>query len=164
LLCWLWVLVLLSVWTRDRSQKLAKMEERRAQRWENEQKSAIDARTTQLTGLVDTASRQLAVAKDAHKTAATRVNADLEVTRQVAKQLEENLEENVVERTRAVLELKNNISVVKAELVTQSDRKQRKIREAKQQLEDEKESMLSKGLNPYAEFRRKELNAESHRN
>jgi hypothetical protein len=137
------------------------MEERRAQRWENEQKSAIDARTTQLTDLVDTASRQLAVAKDAHKTAATRVNADLEVTRQVAKQLEENLEENVVERTRAVLELKNNISVVKAELVTQSDRKQRKIREAKQQLEDEKESMLSKGLNPYAEFRRKELNAEA---
>jgi hypothetical protein len=144
-----------------RSQKLARLEERRAQRWESEQKAAIDARATQLTELVDVAARQIAVAKVAHSNAASRVNADLGSTRSVAQQLQENLDEHILDRTRAILELKDNISLVRSELVTQSDRKQRKISEARQQLENEKESLLSKGLNPYAEFRRKELNAEA---
>ena len=104
---------------------------------------AIDARANRVQELAQIAEKQVAVAKVAHIAAAARVNSDMLKTRATTKLLQETNDEKIVEKTAAILELKNNISLVRAELVTQSDRQQRKIADAKQQLEDEKEMLSS---------------------
>ena len=67
------------------------------------------------------------------------------------------------ERADQVLELKTNINHVQSELATISDKHNKKLEAARRELESEKESMLSKGLNPYVEFRKRDFNAEAER-
>ena len=70
-------------------------------------------------------------------------------------------EEHLNERFRAVNELKTNTSLVNAELAGLAAKHVNKVNAAKQRLEDEKETLLAKGLNPYVEFRKEELSNEA---
>lgn len=70
-------------------------------------------------------------------------------------------EEKLNERFRAVYELKTNTNLVNAELAGLAAKHRNKIVDSQQRLEDEKEALLSKGLNPYVEFRKKELASEA---
>jgi hypothetical protein len=67
------------------------------------------------------------------------------------------------DRVEAVLELKANQAAVRAEIATLAEKHVKKVAAAKQKLEDEKDALLAKGLNPYVEFRKKDLAEEAQR-
>jgi hypothetical protein len=70
-------------------------------------------------------------------------------------------DERLNERFKAVIQLKTSTNLVNAELAGLAAKHNNKVAAAKKRLEDEKDNMLSKGLNPYVEFRKEELAAEA---
>lgn len=145
---------------RDRTARLAKLEKQRALRWELEQKQAIDARAVQILDLNKLAQKQLADAAVGNKAATTRLNASFAKQRETVKKLEAARETHLADRLEAVLQLKTDQNHSRAIVASQAEKKARKVEAARQQLEQEKASMLAKGLNPYVEFRKKEFAAE----
>ena len=88
------------------------------------------------------------------------VNANMKTQHMTAK-IKDTNEQHYENRVEAVLELKANVDAVRAEVATQAEKFVKKQEKKKQQLEDEKETMLAQGLNPYVEFRKKELDEEA---
>lgn len=105
--------------------------------------------------------KQQQAADRATKEARKKLVAATAKTQDVTSKIKDVNEQHHKERTEAVLELKANIDAVRADVATQAEKHNRKVAKAKKQLEDEKESMLAQGLNPYVEFRKKELEAEA---
>ena len=143
-----------------RARRLAAAEKSRAKRHEAENKAAIAARAAQFEELEHLAQTQVSQAKTAHISASERVNESTKVTRGMVDRLREFEEEQWQDRTAAVLELRANQNAVRAKAATQSAKYNQKIANQRRQLEEEKESMLAKGLNPYAEFRRRDIEEE----
>lgn len=146
---------------KERADKLAKLELKRAKTWEKEQIIAIDSKATQLKELKIKAVEQAAVASKANEKAVKRQVESNKKTTDTTKQVKESRDKFLLNRIDAVLELKTNTGFAKNEIATQADKYVKKIQKAKQQLEDEKEAYLAKGLNPYVEFRSRELNHEA---
>lgn len=144
----------------ERSKRLAEAEVSRAKRIEKENQDAIEARASQLNELEQLAQSQLQTAIDSHKKVSSRVKKTTQKTRAMVKQLEEFEEDQWKDRTEAVLELRSNQNHIRSKAATQSAKYQQKILSKKTQLENEKQDMLSKGLNPYEEFRKRELDEE----
>lgn len=141
--------------------RLAEAEVARAKRIERENKEAIDARASQLRELEQLAQHQVEVAKDAHYQAVNQVHKSNKKTNQLVKQLEDFESEKWKDRTEAILELRTNQNHIRSTAATQSAKYQQKLKDKKQQLENEKQEMLSKGLNPYEEFRKREIQDET---
>jgi hypothetical protein len=147
----------------ERSTRLAAAELTRVKRIERENTEAVEARASQLKELESLAQTQLQVAKDSHMKVSTRIHKTTKKTREMVKQLEDYEQEQWNDRTEAVLELRTNQNHIRAKAATQSSKYQQTLTQKQQQLEDEKQEMLAKGLNPYEEFRRRELSDDAKR-
>jgi hypothetical protein len=145
----------------ERSNRLAEAELSRVKRIERENTEAVEARASQLRELEHLAQTQLQTAKDCHQKVSSRVQKTTQKTREMVKQLEEYEQEQWNDRTEAVLELRTNQNHIRSKAATQSAKYQQTIAKKKKDLENEKQEMLSKGLNPYEEFRRRELTEEA---
>jgi hypothetical protein len=98
------------------------------------------------------------VAKESNKKINAVVKKTTAKTREVVERLQKYDADEWDDRAEAVLELRTNQVAVRAKAATQSDKYNRQIKKQKKELEEQKEAMLAKGLNPYAEFRRREIN------
>jgi hypothetical protein len=145
----------------ERSNRLAEAELSRVKRIEKENQEAIEARASQLKELEQLAQSQLQTAINSNQQVTTRVKKTTKKTRDMVKQLEEFEDEQWKDRTEAVLELRSNQNHIRSKAATQSSKYQQKILNQKTQLENEKQDLLAKGLNPYEVFRKRELDEEA---
>ena len=124
---------------------------------------AVDERFQQMRTLDDLATSQASAAITLHKKALKRLKASNKGA------LESRLASEaaaIASRTRkveAVLELKSDLEIVRRELLQSNERKNRERAKAEQELLASKDRMLSQGLNPYLEFRSKEIEEEAIR-
>jgi hypothetical protein len=146
---------------KERAEKLAKLEIKRAKVWEKEQIAAIDSKSCQLKDLKTKAVEQAAVASKANVKAIKRQVESNKKNSNTTKQVKESRDKFLLNRIDAVLELKTNTGFAKDEVAVQADKHVKKVQRAKQKLDDEKDAYLAKGLNPYVEFRSRELNHEA---
>ena len=144
-----------------RSERLAKLEEKRAKTWEKEQKIAIDARHDQMKTLKTLAETQHKSAMKHNKTAVNRTAESTLYLGETLDTVKKVRDEHEAERTEVVMQLKTSLDAVKVDLVSSAAKYQKKVAAAAKELEDEKDSYLAKGLNPYVEFRRRDLDAEA---
>lgn len=145
---------------RERAEKLAQREKQRAKRWEKEQRLAMETKAQQIQELSALATQQINTAKNANKQAVKKARAALDHTKSVIDKITEHKHAVHESRINAVLELKQNTGVVFDELKNLADKNRMKVEQDRQQLESEKESMISKGLNPYVEFRQRQFDIE----
>lgn len=142
-----------------RATRLAASEKTRAKRREVENSEALEARAAQFQELERVAQSQVAVARESSQKVNAQVKMTTAKTREVVERLEKYDAEEWEDRAEAVLELRTNQVAVRAKAATQSDKYTRKVKKQQKELEQQKEAMLAKGLNPYAEFRRREIDA-----
>ena len=140
-----------------KSDRLAKLEYKRADRWEKEQESALDARADEVMTLNAKAQKQLKVTKESNKKAVKRINKAVTERREIIGKIAESEEVHQVDRREAVLQLMADTNKAKMAAAKSSDNVRRKAEAATKQLEDEKEALLAKGINPYVEFRTREF-------
>lgn len=140
-----------------RASRLAASEKLRAKKRQTENTEALEARAAQFQELESIARSQVIVAKESNKKANAVVKKTTAKTREVVERLAKYDADEWDDRAEAVLELRTNQVAVRAKAATQSDKYTRKIKKQKKELEEQKEAMLAKGLNPYAEFRRREI-------
>jgi hypothetical protein len=140
-----------------RASRLASAEKKRAKKREKENTEALAARAAQFEELERIALTQVDVAKDSNKKVNAVVKKTTAKTREAVERLEKYDADEWEDRADAVLELRTNQVAVRAKAATQSDKYIRKKKKQQKELEEQKEAMLAKGLNPYAEFRRREI-------
>ena len=122
-----------------------------------ENTEAIEARAAQFQELERLAQTQVQVAKESNKKVNAVVKKTTAKTREVVERLEKYDADEWQERAESVLELRTNQVAVRAKAATQSDKYTRKKKKQQKELEEQKDAMLAKGLNPYAEFRRVDI-------
>lgn len=140
-----------------RAKRLAESEITRTKRRERENSFAIEARLNQVDFLQSTCQNILIKTKSLNNESTQRVYKSDELYLNTLTKRNEILDAEHDNRIEAVLELKRNQEVVRAKVAGQVEKYSKKKRNQQLQLEKEKDVMLSKGLNPYAEFRRKEI-------
>jgi len=144
-----------------RADGLRRVELARAKTWESEQMEAVDARAAQIQELTRIAAKQTATTKLNHKNATQRLRDAGQKRDATIEVILKTEEEHQLDRQDAVLELKANTDAARLVAARQSDDVVKEAELAAKQLEDEKESLLSRGINPYVEFRRREFGAEA---
>jgi len=144
-----------------RADGLRRVEMARAKTWESEQMEAVDARAAQVQELTRIAAKQTATTKLNHRNATTRLKVAGQKRDATLEAINATEAVHQLDRADAVLELKTNTDAARIVAAKQSDAVVKKAERAKKQLEDEKESLLSRGINPYVEFRRREFDAEA---
>jgi hypothetical protein len=107
--------------------------------------------------------QEASTSKALHKIAVQRLQSALEVTNTVKDVIETRNKEALDRKQRAESEFASDIAKVEALIATQAEKHVRKVTEAKKRLNDEKDDMLRRGLNPYVEFRKKEFDEEAKR-
>jgi hypothetical protein len=142
-----------------RSDKLGEYEYSRAKRWESEQKLALRTRADQIVELKHIAEKQVRVAEEAHYVAAKKATESNKLALETVKEAEDLQKVRWDHRVQAVLELRENQNAVRAKAATDAERKISKLNATAKQLEEEKSGLLARGLNPYEEFRRREIDA-----
>lgn len=153
------LLVVCFLFNRRRRQKeLDEQTARRKERTKRLEKEALDAQAKQLA---DYQASQAAIVKKLNKEARAKVADENNRTKALTATVKEVNDRKEKNRIEAVLELKTNVDAVRAEVATMAEKHNRKIEKAKKQLEDEKESLLAQGLNPYVEFRKKQIEEEA---
>lgn len=143
-----------------RSMRLGDFEHARAKRWEAEQKTAIKTREDQILELKQTAEKQIAATQIAHANAALKANNSSKKAMDTLNEAERLKKEKWEHRVEAVLELRDNQNAVRAKAATDAEKRANKLAAAAKELEDQKAGLLARGLNPYAEFRRREIDAQ----
>lgn len=133
---------------------------KRAKRWGKEQKSALKTREDQILELRQIAEKQVAAAANAHVAASQRATLSNKLALDTIAEAEQVQKDKWEHRVQTILEFRDNQNAVRAKAATDSERKANKLRQRQEQLENEKASMMAKGLNPYAEFRRQDIEAE----
>lgn len=146
---------------KERATRLSKIESQRASRWEKEQQLAITSQARQMEDLYALGTKQIEDAKKGHKIATKRIQEASGLTNAMIDQLEQTRQARFEERSEAVLELKSNLDFVRAEVATQAAKHVNRELEKQRQLEQDKESLIEQGKNPYVEFRRKEFEDEA---
>lgn len=140
--------------------KLKELEIKRAKKWEIEQKNNIKNRSNEIIELNLLANKQINEAKKLNNNAIKKNNKSLEITNLTVNKLTEYQKEVFENKTNAILELKLNTNNVFNDISQLADKYRNKIKKNKEKLENEKDTMISKGLNPYEEFRRREFELE----
>eukprot|EP01038_Epipyxis_sp_PR26KG_P006513 gene6513-8951_t len=144
---------------KEKALRQSQAESRRLRRIQMQQTSFLEAKEAQDKELKDLKAKQNQTAKKLNIQAKSRMAKSNEKTRELVSKIADVNEAIVLDRTEAVLELKANMDAARDEVATLAEKHVKKIELAKQQLENAKEEMLSKGLNPYVEFRKKEINS-----
>jgi hypothetical protein len=145
----------------EKARRLAKIEGRAKENKEKAARLAQEAREAQEKEMKLLEEQREATAKTLNIAARKKVNAAVAAEKAVAVTVKQTDEERLNERFKAVYTLKNSTEKVNAELAGMAARHNNKIAAAKKRLEDEKDTLLAKGLNPYVEFRKEELATEA---
>eukprot|EP01041_Mallomonas_annulata_P010120 gene10120-21089_t len=151
-----------AVLDKERSDRLARYEIKRAKKWEKEQKEAVDAQAGRVKQYHDLAQHQIDQTRHLHNNASQNLQMSNNETIEINKKIQDMKEEEISNRIESILELKTNQDAVRVQVAAQAAKYIRKVQLAKQKLEDEKSEMLAEGLNPYAEFRKRELDAAAN--
>lgn len=146
---------------KEKAQKLADMEEQIQRKKAADKKAAEDAVELQTKEMNEYKQKQEKISKKLQTEAKKNLSYAHTKTRETTMKIKELNDAKQQDRVEAVMELKTNQAAVRAEVATLADKHNKKIAAAKQKLEDEKEALLSKGLNPYVEFRKKEMEEEA---
>ena len=146
---------------KERAEKLARLEMQRAKRWEEEQKLALEARSGQIQQLTALATKQVEDAKSYHVGAVEKGNTAVMAKAAKDKEKQDLLDEHHAHRTDVVTALKEHSDQARAGVIISADKNVRKQQAALRKLEEDKDSMLSRGLNPYTEFRKTEVEEEA---
>jgi hypothetical protein len=136
------------------------MEVRRISRLNKLETTFVEAKEAQEKELNDIKLRKAEIAKTLNTEARNRVAVTTQKTKLFTEKIKEKNEAAVHDRTDAILELKTNLDASRAEVATLAEKHLNKIAAAEQRLENEKKELSTKGLNPYVEFRKKELKHE----
>ena len=102
-----------------------------------------------------------ATTKILNKEAKQKVKKIENINKELKETIKQTSETHLEERFKAVNSLKTNINIINSELAGLAEKHRNKIAISKQKLEDQKDFYLSKGLNPYVEFRKEELTNEA---
>jgi hypothetical protein len=140
-----------------RASRLAEAEVTRAKKRENENKLSIESKADQFLELEKKAQDQVATAKLSHKIANFRMKESNDRVQKLESELENIKQDIHKNRTDAVLELRTNQVNVRSKAASQSEKHNQKEKKKWDQLNKAKDAMLAKGMNPYTEFRRKEI-------
>lgn len=144
-----------------RSSKLVKYETKRAQKWEEKQKEAVDQQAKRVRDFNKKAQKQVEATETLHKQAAKRVCKSNLETLEVTNKIQEMKEKLLLDRIDAVLELKDNQDAVRAQVATKAAKYVSRIENEQKRLEEEKADLVAAGLNPYAVFRKRAIDAEA---
>ena len=148
---------------KEKALKLADMEIQTNKRKAAEKKAEEEALALQTKELNDIKQKQLKISTHLQNEAKKNLSQSHTKTRETTSKIKERNDAKQQDRVEAVLELKANQAAVRAEVATLAEKHNKKIAAAKQKLEDEKEALLAKGLNPYVEFRKKDVEEEAER-
>jgi len=148
---------------KEKAIKLACMEEETQKSKVADKKAADEALELQEKELNAIKAKQAKISRHLQTEAKNNLSQSHKKTRETTAKIKELNDVKQHDRTEAVLELKTNQNAVRAEVATLADRHVKKVLAAKQKLEDEKDALLAKGLNPYVEFRKKEVEDEAER-
>ena len=148
---------------KQKADKLANLDDKVAKRKERDRKLAEEAKEAQMKEMQEIKTKQLKASKLLNKEATQKLAQSHALTRETTAKVKEMSDAEQKDRADAVLELKANQNAVRDKMVTMAVKHKKKVEAAKKQLEDEKEAILSRGLNPYIEFRRKEIDEEADR-
>lgn len=146
---------------KQKAERLAKMEKITKQRQEAEKKAKEAARLAKESEEQEYKAQQAKIAKQLNIAAKKKMAQSNSKTLQLTTMMKDVNDAHLEDRIEAVMELKANQDNVRAEVATLAEKHNRKIAAAKKRLEDEKESLLAKGLNPYVEFRKQEFAEEA---
>lgn len=144
-----------------RAQRLAKIENHAKTQKEKSAQIAREAKEAQVQELKMLEQQREATAKTLNVAAKKKMATATVKAKELQGTVKAADDAKLEGRFKAVYELKNNTSLVNAELAGLAAKHNNKIHAAQQRLEDEKEALMSKGLNPYVEFRKKELSTEA---
>jgi len=145
---------------KQKAERIAKMESKRLARIQKIENTILEAKESQIKELNDIKERQAEVAKTLNKEARNRVAVTSNKTRMLTEKIKEKNEAEINNRTEAILELKTNLDASRAIVASLAEKHVNKIADAEKRLENEKRELSTKGLNPYVEFRKKELATE----
>eukprot|EP00597_Dinobryon_sp_UTEXLB2267_P012124 CAMPEP_0170113434 /NCGR_PEP_ID=MMETSP0020_2-20130122/9888_1 /TAXON_ID=98059 /ORGANISM="Dinobryon sp., Strain UTEXLB2267" /LENGTH=1783 /DNA_ID=CAMNT_0010339793 /DNA_START=13 /DNA_END=5360 /DNA_ORIENTATION=- len=148
---------------KEKALKLSNMEEETQKRKIADKKAADEALELQEKELNAFKAKQAKISRHLQTEAKNNLSQSHKKTRETTAKIKELHDLKQQDRTEAVLELKTNQNAVRAEVASLADKHVKKVLAAKQKLEDEKDAMLAKGLNPYVEFRKKEVEDEAER-
>jgi hypothetical protein len=93
---------------------MARIEGRRADRWEEEREDAAEHRVQMVTEFSKLGNAQVDVASVSHNEALARIEESSNVTKSVMKQLNAQLKEKEASRAKSVVDLKHNLDAVDA--------------------------------------------------
>ena len=96
-----------------------------------------------------------------HHMVTKKLNSTLSEKHKLKQEELKQEEEEMQHRVEAVYQLKQSQTAVNAELAGIASKHRTKVAAAAKRLEDDKEELLAKGMNPYIEFRKKELDNEA---
>ena len=148
---------------KEKALKLKNMEEQTNKRKAAEKQAEEEALALQTKEINDLKQKQLKITEKLQNDAKKALSQSHFKTRDVSMKIKEKNDAKQQDRVEAVLELKANQAAVRAEIATLAEKHVKKVAAAKQKLEDEKDALLAKGLNPYVEFRKKDLAEEAQR-
>jgi len=146
-----------------RNDRLTRMEKEGTARKERTVKLEREAIDAQARDFAELERQRNQKSKQFNREAKKKILAANSETQALTTKIKELNDVQLQDRTDAVLELKANTDAARAEVASLAEKHVRKIQKAKKQLEDEKESLLEQGLNPYVEFRKKELEEDARR-
>lgn len=147
----------------QKKQKLQDLAQKVEKQKSKQKKAAEEAKEMQTKELQALQTKQAKDSRRLHNEASRKLSESHSLTRDTAAKVRDMSETEQRDRADAVLELKANQNSVRDLMVTNADRQRRKAEAAKKRLEDEKDALLARGLNPYIEFRRKEIDEEAER-
>lgn len=109
------------------------------------------------------AQKQTLAAQENHKIAVKNLHQTHAVVRKRQVEEAEAKKRQHEKRVEDVLELKANTETVRRDMQRSVEKKVHKRQEMERLLSASKDAMIAEGLNPYEEFRRKEIEEEAHR-
>jgi predicted metal-dependent HD superfamily phosphohydrolase len=136
---------------------MADHEQKRARKWLANQTELMETRFTNIQHLEEVALKQKQEAENLHAKAVKVLRKSNAVVVERQARDEEARKAGLDRRVQNVLELKSDLAGVKNEIVASAEKTAHKRDLAAKSLAASKESMLASGLNPYQEFRRKDI-------
>lgn len=111
--------------------------------------------------LAEVKAERSSAAKSLHQITIERLKISQEQSKHVVDQILSEKQNFEKTRKKDVAEFEGNLADVYASIATDAEKHNRKVAAAKKRLEDEKDDMIARGLNPYIEFRREAFEREA---
>ena len=144
-----------------RNRRVAEIENKSAQRKEKQRRLENEAKEEQRRELERMTRENDAKIMTMHHMVTQKLNSTLSEKHKLKQEELKQKEDEMQHRVEVVYQLKQSQTAVNAELAGIASKHRTKVAAAAKRLEDDKEELLAKGMNPYIEFRKKELDNEA---